>query len=87
MNGADRVVLAREDARSASNMLPMDFVPFLHNLYYMNFRVESIHTAAKNSEYQRPPSTVVECSPNYQCTSTTPDSGPGLPVVGFFYFR
>ena len=42
--GADRVALAREDAGSASNtMPPMDFVPFLHNLYYMDFRVESSH--------------------------------------------
>ncbi len=45
MYGADRVVLAREDAGSASNiMLPMNFVPFLHNLFYMDFRVVSSHT-------------------------------------------
>ena len=43
---ADRVILAREDARSASNiMLPMNFEPFLHNLYYVDFRVESSHTS------------------------------------------
>jgi hypothetical protein len=30
--------LAREDAGSASNtMLSIDFVPFLHNLYYLVF--------------------------------------------------
>jgi hypothetical protein len=45
MCGADRVLLAREDAGSASNtMLLMDFVPFLFNLYCMDFRVKSSHT-------------------------------------------